>query len=171
MDALEAIFTRRSVRRYTAQDISTEQIETLIQVGLCAPSAHNEQPWHFIVIRDRTILDEIPNIHPYSQMLKQAPAAICVCADETLEKDSGSGYWVQDCAAATENILIAANALGLGACWLGVHPRLPRIEAIKTLLRLPDSITPFCLIALGYPDQAGQTAHRERPQRVHHNHW
>lgn len=172
MDAIDAILTRRSIRRFTDQPVSGELIEQLILAALSAPSAHNEQPWHFIVIDDRAVLDEIPNIHPYSQMIKQAPLAICVCGDLNLEKDPGSGYWIQDCSAATQNILIAANALHLGACWLGIHPRTERKVAFQKLLNLPENIAPFSLIALGHT--GGETKSpmkRDNPQRVHQNRW
>ena len=171
MDAMEAIFSRRSIRKYTEQPIGDEVIEQLIKAGMAAPSAHNEQPWHFIVIRDRSLLDEIPNIHPYAQMLKEAPAAVAVCADPALEKNKGLGYWILDCSAATENILLAAHALGLGACWLGFHPRPERKEALRKLLKLPEHIEPFCVIALGYPAEQKGAADRYKQGRIHNDGW
>ncbi|MBN1766034.1 MAG: nitroreductase family protein, partial [Sedimentisphaerales bacterium] len=134
MDALEAIFKRRSIRRFTDQPISDEIVEQLLRAAMAAPSAHNEQPWHFVTINDRTILEKITEVHPYAQMLKEAPLAICVCGDKSLENDPGVDYWVQDCSAATENILIAATALGLGSCWLGILLRPERMEALTQLL-------------------------------------
>src|SRR5512142_911151 len=108
MDALEAILTRRSVRRYTPEPIAEELLHELLDAAMHAPSAGNEQPWHFVVVTDRETLAAIPRFHPYAVMLRQAPAAIVVCGDPTLEKYHG--YWVQDCAAATENLLLAAHA-------------------------------------------------------------
>jgi len=171
MEALTAILSRRSIRKFTAESIGDETIEHLLRAGCAAPSAHNEQPWHFIVIRDRVILDEIPRIHPYAQMLKQAPVALAVCADHKLEKDKAADYWVQDCAAATQNILLAAHALGLGACWLGIHPRMKRKEAISKLLNLPEHVSPFCLIALGYPAEKKEPSDRFNSERMHQNQW
>ncbi|MGQ9515504.1 MAG: nitroreductase family protein [Thermoproteota archaeon] len=120
MDALEAILSRRSIRKYDARSIPDSVVEKLLASAMSAPSAGNEQPWHFVVITDRQILKEIPKYHPYSQMLTSTPMAILVCGDPKLERYKG--FWVQDCSAATENILIAANAEGLGAVWLGVYP-------------------------------------------------
>ena len=129
MDALKAILSRRSIRRYTDQPVSAEQIERLLRAGMAAPSANNEQPWHFIIIKDRQILEEITRFHPYAQMLKEAPLGICVCADRELEKGERVGYWIQDCSAATENILVAANALGLGALICPVEVSIELVEA------------------------------------------
>ena len=171
MEAMEAILGRRSVRRYTGQAVGEEVIEQLLRAGMAAPSANNEQPWHFVVIRERGILDEAPNFHPYAQMLKQAPVAVCVCGDLSLEKKPGLGYWILDCAAATENILLAGHALGLGCCWLGIHPRAERKEGLRGLLDLPKSIEPFSLIALGYPAEQKGASDRYRTERVHWDKW
>ena len=171
MEAMEAILGRRSVRRYTDQAVSEEVIERLLRAGMAAPSANNEQPWHFVVIRERGILAEVPNFHPYAQMLKQVPVALGVCADLKLEKKPGMGYWIQDCAAATENILLAGHALGLGGCWLGIHPRPERKEGLRGLLDLPKSVEPFSLIALGYPAEQKGASERYRTERVHWDRW
>jgi len=171
MDSLQAILTRRSVRRYNDTPVTDQQIDLLIQAAVAAPSAHNQQPWHFIVIDDRPTLDQITRIHPYSQMLKQAPLAICVCADLQRQKEPGVDYWIQDCAATTQNILIAANALGLGSCWLGVHPRQQRQQQIAQLLQLPDHVLPFSIIALGLTSETPKIANRDHQKRMHKNHW
>ena len=171
MNGYEVVLSRRSVRRYKDEKVSEELMEKLLRAGMCAPSAHNEQPWHFIVISDRGILDEIPKIHPYAKMLNEASIAICVCADHNLEKDPSADYWVQDCSASTENILIAAHSLGLGACWLGVHPRAERKQAIGKLLKLPDNIMAFSIIAIGYPAEEKEPAQRFKPERIHNNCW
>ncbi|HGE72071.1 TPA: nitroreductase family protein, partial [Candidatus Poribacteria bacterium] len=128
-----------------------------------------EQPWHFVVIRDRQILNEIPKIHPYSGMLKEAPLAILICGDESLQKYKG--YWVQDCSAATENLLIAVNALGLGGVWLGVYPIEDRVVGIRKLLGMPESVIPFALISIGYPAEQKPPADRYDESRVHHDRW
>jgi nitroreductase len=169
MDAMDAILTRRSIRKYTPQEISDEIVQKLLKAAMNAPSAGNQQPWHFIVIRSREILDEIPTFHQYAQMLKQAPLAIAVCGD--LEKQIHEGYWLQDCSAATQNILLAAHALGLGAVWLGVHPRDNRIHGVQSLLKLPERILPLCLIAIGYPDEQKPPDDRFLPERVHYDKW
>lgn len=167
MDAMQAIFGRRSIRKYTSQNVSEEMIEELLKAGMAAPSANNEQPWHFVIIRDRNILDEIPKFHPYSKMLHEAPVAILVCGDEK----RCERYWVQDCSAATENILIAIAAKGLGGVWLGIYPREERIMDMRELLGLPKEVTPLSLIALGYPAERKGPADRFDPARVHHDRW
>ncbi len=169
MEAIEAILSRRSVRRYTDQPVSDEIIKELLRAAMSAPSAGNEQPWHFIVINEHKILIEIPKHQPYSNMLKDAPLAILVCGDEKL--DHGDGYWVQDCSAATENLLIAINAKGLGGVWLGVYPIEKRVIAIRKLLNIPEHIIPFSLIALGYQIQKLPTVDRYKSERIHYNKW
>jgi nitroreductase len=169
MDALEAILTRRSIRKYTPEHVSSEQIEQLLGAAMSAPSAGNEQPWHFIVIRERTVLDEIPSVHPYSQMLHYANAAILVCAD--MELETHKGYFVQDCAAATQNILIAAKVIGLATVWLGVYPREDRVQGLRKILELPEHVIPFSLIPVGYPDESKPPSNRFDPTRIHHDIW
>jgi nitroreductase len=169
MDAMEAILSRRSIRRYTAQPVPDELIKELLEAATSAPSAGNEQPWHFIVIKDRGILDEIPKYHPYSQMVREAPAAILVCCD--LQLDRHDGMWVQDCSAATENLLIAVQAKGLGAVWLGVYPRKDRVTGLRKLLGIPEHIIPFSLVPMGYPAEHKPKANRYDISRVHDNRW
>lgn len=171
MDALEAILTRRSIRKYTDKPVGQETIAKLVKAAMAAPSAHNQQPWRFVVVREQKTRDEISRFHPYAKMLKGAPVAIVVCADHTLEKDPPAGYWVQDCAAATQNILLAAHSLGLGAVWLGFHPRQQRIEELKKLIELPEHVTPFCVISLGYPAEEKGPSERYDPSRVCHERW
>jgi len=165
MDAVEAMLTRRSIRKYRAEPVSEEAIDTLLRAAMAAPSAGNEQPWHFIVIRDRTVLDTIPSTHPYAQMAASAPLAIVVCGDERLAKYES--FWVQDCAAATQNLLLAAHANGLGAVWCGVYPSEERVAAVRGLLAIPEQITPFSLIVLGHPDEEKGPADRFDGARVH----
>ena len=169
MDVMEAILTRRSIRKYTKKPIPDAVITQLLKAGMFAPSAGNEQPWHFIVIRDRGILDTIPEYHPYSKMLFEAPVAIVVCGDVTLEKHKG--LWVQDCAAAVENILLAAHALGLGAVWLGVHPRDDREYGTRHLLGIPENVIPFAIISLGYPNEKKEQPERFNESRIHYDAW
>ena len=169
MEAMEAILSRRSIRRYEAGKIPEEMIRKLLEAAMSAPSANNEQPWHFIIIDDRRLLDQVPGYHPFAGMLREAPLAIAVCGD--LELPAHEGYWVQDCSAATENILIAAHALGLGAVWLGVHPREDRVEATRKLLSIPENVRPLCLIALGYPAEQKSRSNRYNASRVHRNRW
>ena len=169
MDAMDAVLSRRSIRRYTEKPVQDETIKELLEAAMSAPSAGNEQPWHFVVISERKILNEIPRFHPYSQMLRDAPVAILVCGDEQLQKYQG--YWVQDCSAATQNILIAIQAKGLGAVWLGVYPIEERVVGLRKLLGIPEHVIPFSLISIGYPAEQKPRSDRYDKSRVHHNQW
>jgi nitroreductase len=169
MDAIDAILTRRSIRRYGDEPLPDLVIFELLRAGMAAPSAGNEQPWHFIIIKDRDVLDRMTQIHPYAQMLKEAPMAVLVCGDLMLERHKG--FWVQDCAAATQNILIAARAKELGAVWLGVYPREDRVNGLRRLLDIPDGIVPFALIALGYPAEDKRREDRYNVDRIHLERW
>jgi nitroreductase len=169
MEALEAIFTRRSVRDFKSDPISEHDVNDLLRAGMQAPSARNEQPWHFFVIDDPDLLHAIPDFHPYSKMLLQAPMAILVCSDRKLEAKRVS--WVLDCSAATQNILLAAHAKGLGAVWIGIFPDKKRISGIRNLLKLPNDIRPVALVAVGHPASIPDPVDRFIPQRVHWNKW
>jgi nitroreductase len=169
MDTYETIMTRRSVRKFTSGEVGDDLVEKLLRAAMQAPSANNGQPWHFIVIRDRAILDEIPSFHPFAQMVKQAPLAILVCADTRDERSPD--YWVLDCSAATENLLLAAHALDLGAVWLGIHPRQERMEKIIPLVKLPEGVKPLALVAIGIPAEHHPFADRFKPERIHHDTW
>ena len=169
MDSLEAIFTRRSIRKYTTELIPTSIIHDLIEAAVSAPSAGNEQPWQFILLTKRDILDEIPRFHPHASFVKQAQQAILVCGD--LSRETFEGYWMIDCSAATQNLLLAAHAKGLGACWVGIYPRQERIKKLKELLRVPDHIIPFALVALGFPAEEKQREDRYDEERVHVDTW
>ncbi|NTV36200.1 MAG: nitroreductase family protein [Anaerolineaceae bacterium] len=169
MEVLEAIRTRRSIRRFLPQPVPPEMVEQLLRAGMQAPSAHNAQPWQFIVITDRSQLDAIPKFHPYAEMLKEAPMAILVCGDERLTKAAGS--WVLDCSAATQNILLAAHGLGLGAVWVSVYGAPPREEGMRQLTSLPPEVHPHSLIPIGYAFEPVLPTDRFKPARIHTNHW
>ena len=169
MDAVEAILSRRSVRRYTKEPVPEDTITEVLQAAMSAPSAGNEQPWHFVIISDRKILDEIPKVHPYSQSVRTASVAIVVCGD--LNMEVYKGFWVQDCSAAAENILIAVRAKGLGAVWLGIHPIEDRVSGMQKLLKLPEHVIPLAVIPIGYPDEHKPQALRFNAARIHKNGW
>lgn len=169
MDAFELILSRRSIRKYKKQAIPDELLQKLLRAAFNAPSAGNQQPWHFVILDDRKILNVIHTFHPSAQMLKEADKAILVCGDLHLEKFKG--YWMIDCAAATENILLAAHSFGLGACWLGLYPREGRVLGMRKLLQLPTNIIPFALISLGYPAEKKPREDRYDTLRIHHNKW
>jgi nitroreductase len=169
MDAMQAIVGRRSIRKYRQGEVPDEMVRQLLEAAMSAPSAGNEQPWHFIVIRDREILNAIPRFHPYSQMLREADLGILVCGD--LKQEVYKGFWVQDCSAATENMLIAAHALGFGAVWLALYPIEERVTAIRKMLSIPEHVIPLCIVSLGWPAEEKPAAMRFREDRVHYERW
>ena len=169
MDLLEAIFTRRSIRRYSDKDIENEIVDKIIHAGMYAPSAVNKQPWHFVVFDKLETRNAIMEVHRSSLMLAKAKKAILVCFDENLQHDDGFG--LLDCSAATQNMLLAAHALGLGSCWIGIYPRQARMEGLKKIFKLPDSIIPFAVISLGYPAENKETPDRIKPERIHYESW
>jgi nitroreductase len=167
MDTIKTIHERRSIRKYSNKPIADDIVKELLSAGMHAPTARNLQPWHYIVINERHILDELAVVHPYAKMLNQATLAILVCGDRTIQ--AMDGYIIQDCSAATQNILLAAHAHGLGAVWLGMYPREQRIKDVAKLLSIPDHILPVSLISIGYPNEARQTPQRYKTDRIHFN--
>jgi nitroreductase len=163
MDAMEAILTRRSIRKYTAQAVSDELIKELLQAAMSAPSAGNQQDWQFVVVRSRQMLDELGKVHPYAP-IGGAPLAILVCGD--LQRESHQGFWTQDCAAATQNLLLAAHAKGLGAVWCGCYPREARAAGLRKLLGLPEHVVPLALVVIGYPAEKKGREDRYDPAKV-----
>lgn len=169
-EALRNILTRRSIREYTDQAVEEEKIRLLLKAAMAAPSARNSQPWDFVVLTKRAAIDELANFSPYVSMLKEAPLAIVVCGRTDAETGSPD-YWVIDCSAAVQNILLAAHALGLGAVWLGVYPRPERQAALKELLKLPDNVVPHSAISIGYPAEQKEPSQRFKEERVHYEAW
>jgi nitroreductase len=169
MDALEALITRRSSRSFTSRPVSLDLVRELIRAAMHAPSAGNEQPWHFLILTNREVLDKIPEFHPYAGMVAEAPVAVLVCADPRQEKHPG--MWVQDLSAATENLLVAAHAKGLGAVWVALHPREDRVQAIQKLAALPEPFVPFALVPLGHTAEKPEPEDRFRPELIHLNKW
>lgn len=169
MDLIDAIHTRRSIRKYTGAPVADDMIETILRAGMAAPSAGNQQPWQFVVITDRARLDAIPAFHPYSRMVAQAPAAILVCGDPDGKK--WPAFWVQDVSAATQNMLLAARDLGLGTVWVGIYPEQDRMDGFRRLCGLPAHIVPFALVPVGWPATPFEALDRFRPELVHRETW
>ena len=165
----DPVLTRRSIRRYTSEPVTDEQIHRLLEAAMAAPSAGNQQPWHFIVVTDRAMLNEIQKVHPYAAMLREAPLAIVVCGDPS--NPDYPGYWVLDCSAATQNILVEARLLGLGSVWLGVHCRPKREAEVRELFGIPAEIEPLAIVALGHPAEEKPPADRYLEERVHKRSW
>ncbi|MCP4141394.1 MAG: nitroreductase family protein [Chloroflexi bacterium] len=166
---MNAIFTRRSIRQYQDKPVSDDDVKKILEAGMSAPSAGNEKPWQFIVVRDRTMLEKLADTSPYAKMTANANLAIIICGD--LELEIYKGYWVQDCSAATENMLLEIEDRNLGAVWLGVHPIKEREIYIKELFNLSDNIIPLAIIPIGYPGEKKVTESRYDESRVHSEKW
>jgi len=169
MDLLECIVSRRSIRKFTGEPVDEPTVERLLRAAMAAPSAGNQQSWRFIVLQDRDVRVKVAECSPYAQMLPDAAVGIVVCGETEGEKHPG--YWVQDCSAAVENLLLAACALGLGAVWLGFHPNEPRARCCQEVLGMPEHIVPMAVIAIGHPAEEKPPADRFDPAFVRKNHW
>ena len=169
MQTREAIRTRRSIRSFESEPLTADQLQEILTAAMYAPSAGDQQPWQFLVIDDHTLLQRIPTVHPYASMAPQAAAGILVCGDLQLERYPG--FWVQDCAAAIQNMLLAAHDLGLGSLWTGIHPVVERVAGFKQLFSLPDEVIPMALVLLGKSTQTRPMPERYRADRVHRNQW
>ena len=150
---LNNILERTSVRSYLDKSIEEDKIEKLLRAGMAAPTAVNKQPWHFVVVTDKSLLQKLAKANPYAEMVARAPLAIVVCGDMTKALDGNAReFWVQDCSAASENILLAATGLGLGSVWTGTYPSEERCAAVSEVLGLPETLIPLNTIVIGYPD-------------------
>ncbi len=171
-DVLSVIHSRKSVRAYTDDPVSREELEVLLRAGMAAPTAGNAQPWAFVAVTERPVLDALAEVLPHGKMLKKAPAAIAVCGVESLFRDgAGREMWVQDCSAATENILLAAEGTGLGAVWIGVYPDRNRGTGVRGVLQLPEEIIPLSVISIGRPTGVEQPKEKFKPERIHWQKW
>jgi nitroreductase len=161
------LYARRSVRRYTQEPVTEAQVTTLLQAAMAAPSANNRQPWAFVVVTDQAKREALAQNHPYAKMMPTVPVCIVPCGVPT----GPDTFWVQDLAAATENILLAATALGLGSVWCGVYPNMARVAEARQVLGIPEEAVPFCYIAIGHAAEAPAPRTQYDAARVHHNGW
>lgn len=170
---IAAILARSSIRSYTGGEVPKQAVETLLRAAMAAPSARNVQPWCFMAVTARDIMEKLADALPNGQMLRSAPLALMVGADTAIAEAGtpGKDYWIQDCAAASQNILLAAEALGLGAVWLGVTPVEDRVENLRRILNLPDTVTPLNMIAVGQPREPGKAKDKFKPERIHWEKW
>ncbi len=169
METYNAILTRRSIRQYKNREISEEIIEKLLKSAMFAPSAMNLQPWHFIVVDDMDVIKGTLKAIPYAEMLKQANIAILVCGDINVEKNED--FIVQNCSAATQNILLAAHDSGLGAVWIGIHPMKEIMEPVSKYFNLPENIIPISMVSIGYPAEKVEAEDRFNKNKIHMNKW
>jgi nitroreductase len=166
---MDPILGRRSIRKYTDQPVSESLVTDLLRAAMAAPSAGNQRPWQFVVVRERAVLEALAAANPYGGMARDAQLAVVVCGDPGCTVLGE--FWVQDCAAATENLLIAAHAAGLGAVWCGTYPLEERMVRVRAALGLPDEIVPFAVVPVGYPAERPAPADRYDVGRVHFDHW
>lgn len=173
LSALEVIHKRKSVRKYVEnKPVSDSLLNLIVRAGMAAPSARNIQPWEFVVVTDRTVLDSLSLDLPYGKMLTTAPAAIIVCGNTSVyESEESSKYWEQDCSAATENVLLAVEALGLGAVWIGTYPDPGRSLWVSTVLELPSNVLPISVISIGYPTGIEQPKDKYNSEKIHYNRY
>lgn len=174
---IQNILSRTSVRHFTGKPIEPLQLQTLLRAAMAAPTSMNFQPWHFIVVDDASLIDKLSKQLPYAKMLKEAGVGVVVCGDVSLYDrvnavtgEDNTLYWVQDCSAATENLLLAAHALGLGAVWTGVYPLESRILLLKKLLKLPENLIPLNIVVVGNPvSLSDKGKDKWKPERIHYN--
>ncbi|WP_294773092.1 nitroreductase family protein [Prevotella sp.] len=167
---LDNIATRTSVRDYEARPVEKEKIEKMLRAAMAAPTAMNKQPWHFVVVDQRNVLDALAGANPYAKMLKKAPLAIVVCGNtDKMIEGGGRDFWIQDASAATENLLLAAHAMGLGAVWTGAYPSEERCISISKVLSLSDNLIPLNMIVVGYPAEHPQPKQKFKEENVSYN--
>lgn len=166
-ESLENIFSRVSVRNYTNKKVEPEKVDLMLKAAMAAPSAMNRQPWEFIVVTDRKTLDKIAEIAPNAGYTKEAALAFIVCGDTKISDK----FWNQDCSAATENLLLAANALELGAVWCAVYPFDEKVKALQELFKLPENIIPLNIIPVGYFEGKVTPKDKYKKEKIHNNKW
>ena len=179
--ALDVIMSRKSVRSYTDQNVTEAQVETILKAAMAAPTGMNMQPWRFVVVRDQAVKDVLAG--PRGGMIAQAPVVIVVCGETTFMRRpfgapedaepvaTENGNWTADCAAATENLLLAVEAMGLGACWTACYPYPDRMEPTREVLGLPDNVSPYCIVPMGYPAGDDQPKDKWKPENIHYDKW
>ncbi|MGM9836950.1 MAG: nitroreductase family protein [Paludibacteraceae bacterium] len=169
--SVENILTRVSVRQFTGDTVSQAQIDTLLRSAMAAPSALNKQPWAFVVVTDPDLLQRIGTDFPNSRCANRPACAFVPCGDLSKAIESMPDFWVNDVSAATENILLAAHAMGLGAVWTGIHPDPVRVAQLQALLGLPEHIVPLCIVPVGVPAEAPEVKDKFDAGNVHYNRW
>lgn len=177
MNTIDAIMSRKSVRKYTAQKISDQDLQTLLKAGMCGPSCVNSRPWSFLVIRDKDLLNKMADTNGRpAEPLRKAEVGIMICGDMERAFQPAPDYWIIDCSIAGQNMCLAAHELGIGSVWLGTYPQMERVAEQAKLFDLPETIIPHSIIAFGYPDEAALTkssADKDKFEgnRVHFDQW
>ncbi len=166
---LDNIFSRKSVRSYTDEPVSPEQVETLLKAAMAAPSGRNMQAWRFVVVRDQAVKEKLAV--GFNKMIAKAPVVVVVCGQVANEEGEPNRNWTADCAAATENLLLAAEALGLGAVWTASYPYEDRMTPAIEALSLPDNVKPYCVVPVGHPSGDDKPKDKWKPENIHYDKW
>jgi nitroreductase len=166
---LENIHSRKSVRSYTDQDVTPEQVETILKAAMAAPSGMNAQPWRFVVVREQVTKDKLAG--GFNKMIAKAPVVIVVCGKTSGKLGGENKNWTADCAAATENLLLAAEAIGLGAVWTACYPYEERMNPAIEVLGLPKDVKPYCIVPVGYPTGKEKPKDKWKPENIHYEEW
>ena len=167
---LDNIHARKSVRTYTDEDVSPEQVETMLRAAMAAPSGMNQQPWRFVVVRNQEVKNKLAG--GFNKMISKAPVVIVVCGKTTGGMGGGENRnWTADCAAATENLLLSAEAIGLGAVWTACYPYEERMKDAVEALELPDSVKPYCIVPVGHPTGKEKPKDKWKPENIHYDKW
>jgi nitroreductase len=164
---LDLIYTRRTIREFSEAPVDDEQVEAMLKAAMAAPSAQNLRPWHFVVVRKRKTLDELAEVHKYAYMLERAPLGIVVCGDQEVSER----HWVEDTCVATQNLLLASTALGLGGVWISLYPKKKYQRQVRELLDIPKHIGVLCVLALGHPTEKTKAHTEYDSERVHVEEW
>lgn len=169
---IETILKRKSIRHFTDKKVTQDELDLIIRSAFAAPSGMDLRPWEFIVITDRYILDELAEALPYAKMLFQATAAFVVCGiPYTTNPEKGSKYWMLDCSTVTQNVLLAAESLGLGAIWTACCPYHERMEPVHKILGIPNEILPLCVIPIGEPTGEDLPKDKFNSEKLHFEKW
>ena len=166
-NVLDLIYSRQRVRDFADAPVSDDQIEAMLKAAMAAPSVQDRRPWHFLVVRKRETLDKLAKVHKYAYMLEKAPLAVVVCGDQKISEK----YWVEDGCVATQNLLLAAKALGLGGVWISLYPKKKYQKAVQELLDIPEHVGVLCILALGTPTKEKQQGAKFDSERVHQEEW
>jgi nitroreductase len=168
---IDNLFARRSIRQFTAEAVTDDQVLILLKAAMASANAGNRQPWHYIVLKDEGIRAALADAHPYAKMARQSPLVIVPCGEPGQSFPGINDYWIQDLAASTENLLLAVTGLELGAVWCGVHPNQERVAVVRTVLNIPAHIIPFAMVCIGHPGELKEARTQYNPERVHYNQW
>ena len=164
---MDLMYARRTIREFTGESVTDDQVEAMLKAAMAAPSAQDLRPWHFVVVRKRETLDRLAQVHKYAHMLAKAPLAILVCGDEKASEK----HWVEDTCVATQNLLLAATALGLGGVWISLYPKKKHQKSVRELLDIPEHVGVLCALAIGHPAEKKSPRTKYDPDRVHSEEW